>query len=243
MPSNLLTPLKCAKARCKTRVSLLKLHDGEGLYLWVYADGRKYWRLRYWLDGKEKSLSLGVFGTASGVTLKEARTKRDMLRKQLANGLDPSVERKAKARREKLGRTNSFEAVALEWFDKQSVAWVDSHISDVRRRLEGNIFPVIGSRPIAEIDAPELLAAIRRIEARGSHDLAHRVLQVCGQVLRYGIATGRCTRDLSADLRGALTPHVKRHQPAVRPEQFPALIRKIATYDEVGDPQTRLALQ
>ncbi|WP_371128895.1 tyrosine-type recombinase/integrase [Nitrosospira sp. Nsp1] len=109
--------------------------------------------------------------------------------------------------------------------------------------MENNIFPGIGKRPIDEIQAPELLDTIRKIETRGAYDLAHRVLQVCGQVFRYGIATGRCTRNLSSDLRGALTPHKKKHQAAVRPEELPELLRAIARYDEIGDRQTRLALQ
>jgi integrase len=113
----------------------------------------------------------------------------------------------------------------------------------VNRHLENNIFPLLGKRPIGEIQAPELLQALRRIEARGSYDLAHRVLQVCGQVFRYGIATGRCSRNLSTDLRGALTPHKMEHQAAVRPEELPELLRAIAKYDETGDKQTRLALQ
>jgi integrase-like protein/Arm domain-containing DNA-binding protein len=196
MPINLLTTVKCRAAICAAGWSLQKLHDGGGLYLWVYSDGRKYWCLRYWRHGKEKSLSLGVFGITDGATLKEARTKRDELRKQLEDGLDPSAERKAKARRERSARTNPFEAVAAEWFTKRSVTWVESHTIDVKRRLEANIYPTLGQRPIAEIDAPELLAAVRRIESRGSHDLAHRVLQVCGQVFRYEIATGKCSRDL-----------------------------------------------
>jgi integrase len=120
---------------------------------------------------------------------------------------------------------------------------VPHHAIDVKRRLEGNIFPLLGKRPLDQIEAPELLQAIRKIEDRGSYDLAHRVLQVCGQVFRYGIATGRCTRDLAADLRGALTPHVKKHQAAVRPEQLPDLLKVIAGYDEIGGKQTRLALQ
>ena len=242
MPSNLLTSLKCTRATSGS-AAIRKLHDGEGLYLWVYADGRKHWRFRYWQQSKEKGLSLGVFEGTSGVSLKEARAKRDELRKQLDAGLDPSAERKAKDRRRKLAEANSFEAVALEWFGKRSATWVDSHSSDVRRRLESNVFPILGSRPIAEIDAPELLAAVRRIEDRGSFDLAHRVLQVCGQVFRYGIATGRCSRDLSADLRGALTPHVKKHQPAVKPEELPELMRKIATYNTIGDALTQHALE
>ena len=239
MPSNLLSALDCKNAVCQTS-AVRKMSDGEGLYLWVFPDAKKHWRMRYWQGGKEKSLLLGVF---PAVSLKDARAQREAIRKQLQAGLDPSTERKADAQRRKAASANSFEAVAREWFGKQSATWVASHTSDVERRLEANIFPLLGSRPIAEIDAPELLAAIRRIESRGSYDLAHRVLQVCGQVFRYGIATGRCSRNLSADLRGALTPHVKKHQPAVRPEEFPELMRRIASYDEIGDKQTRLALQ
>jgi len=217
-----------------------ELADDKGLQLWIYADGRKYWRLRYWVGGKEKSLSLGVYPE---VTLKQARLRRDAERKRLADGLDPSAERRAAKLRARLAAENSFEAVAREWYEKQAHTWVPNHSSDVLRRLESNIFPALGARPIAQIDAPELLAAVRRIESRGAHDLAHRVLQVCGQVFRYGIATGRCARDLAADLRGALTPHVKKNQAAVRPEDLPALLRAIATYDQLGDRQTMLALR
>lgn len=239
MPTNLLSAVQCKNATSKDAV-VRKLHDGDGLYLWVYRDGRKYWRLRYWLIGKEKSLSLGVYPK---IALSEAREKREALRKQLEADLDPSAERKAANLRKKLSAESSFEVVALEWYNKQLHTWVPHHAGDVKRRLESNIFPVLGKRPIDQIEAPELLQAIRAIEARGSYDLAHRVLQVCGQVFRYGIATGRCTRNLSADLRGALTPHVKQHQAAVRPAELPALLRAIAKYDGIGDKQTRLALQ
>ena len=239
MAANLLSAAKCKNAT-SNGVGVRKLHDGDGLYLWVYRDGRKYWRMRYWQAGKEKSLSVGVYPR---VSLGDARKRRDELRRQLQADLDPSAERKAASLRKKLADTNSFGAVAREWYQKQLHTWVGHHASDVKRRLENNIFPALGKRPIDQIDALELLEPIRTIEARGSYDLAHRVLQVCGQVFRYGIATGRCTRNLSADLRGALTPHVKKHQSAVRPEELPGLLRAIATYDETGDKQTRLALQ
>ena len=239
MATNLLSAAECKNAT-SNGASVRKLHDGDGLYLWVYLDGRKYWRLRYWQADKEKSLSLGVYPK---VTLSDARKKRDELRKQLQADLDPSAERKATNLRKKLANVNSFEAVALEWYTKQLHTWVEHHASDVKRRLESNIFPTLGKRPIDQINALELLETIRKIEARGAYDLAHRVLQVCGQVFRYGIATGRCTRNLSTDLRGALTPHVKKHQSAVRPEELPELLRAIAKYDETGDKQTRLALQ
>lgn len=188
----------------------------------------------------EKALSVGVY---PDITLAEARVKTAELRKQTRTDLDPSAERKAGKRQQKLAAANSFEAVAREWYGKHAPTWAPKHAEDVLRRLESNIFPSIGRRPIGEIDAPELLAAVRKIEERGAHDLAHRVLGVCGQVLRYGIATGRCSRDVAADLRGALTPHVKQNQAAVRPEQLPALLQAIDGYHEIGDMQTQLALQ
>jgi integrase len=239
MATNLLSAAECKNAN-SNGASVRKLSDGEGLYLWIYFDGRKYWRMRYWQVGKEKSLSLGVYPK---VSLSDARKKRDEVRKQLQDELDPSAERKATNLRKKLAAENSFEAVAREWYGKQAHTWVPHHATDVKRRLENNIFPTVGKRPLDQIEAPELLQTIRKIEARGAYDLAHRVLQVCGQVFRYGIATGRCTRNLSTDLRGALTPHKKQHQAAVRSEELPELLRAIARYDKTGDKQTRLALQ
>ena len=235
----MLTDPKCKNATSEGN-AIRKLADGGGLYLWVYADGRKYWRLRYWLGGKEKSLSLGVY---PDVSLKAARAKRADERKHLDNKLDPSAERKAATLRERAALENSFEAVAIEWSTKRANTWVSTHALDVKRRLEKNIYPTLGHRPIADIEAPELLATVRKIEGRGAHDLSHRVLSVCGQVFRYAVATGRCKSDISKDLRGALTPHKPKKQAAVRPEELPALLRAIAGYDEIGDKQTRMALQ
>ncbi|MGO8718628.1 MAG: tyrosine-type recombinase/integrase [Acidobacteriaceae bacterium] len=239
MPTNLLNPIACKNA-ITSGASIRKMHDGQGLYLWVFPDGKRYWRMRYWQHGIEKSLSLGVYPS---VTLKAARAKRDAMHQQLQNGIDPSNARKVEKRSKKLAAANSFESVALEWLAKQENACSKRHAANLKRRLEMDAFPALGSRPIAEIDAPELLAVMRVIESRGSFDLAHRVLQVCGQIFRYGIATGRCSRNLSLDLRGALTPHVKGRQNAVRPEELLALVKAIATYDTLGDKQTRLALQ
>lgn len=239
MAINLLSDAACKNATSEGK-SIRKLSDGDGLYLWVYQDGRKYWRLRYWQAGKEKSLSLGVYPV---VSLKDARGKRDEQRKLLNSNLDPSTERKLAAIKRKASSENSFEVVSREWYGKQVHTWVAHHASDVLRRLELNLFPSIGTRPISEIEAPELLAAVQKIEKRGAYDLAHRVLQVSGQVFRYGIATGRCSRNPAADLRGALTPHRKQNQAAVRPEELPDLLRHISTYDEMGGKQTGLALQ
>ena len=235
----MLTDAKCKSATSEGK-AIRKLPDRGGLYLWVFADGRKYWRLRYWVAGKEKSLSLGVYPS---VGLKAARTKLDAERAHIDNSLDPSTERKADKLRAKVASANSFQAVADEWYKKKAQIWVAHHSLDVRRRLDKNIYPHLGYRPISEINALELLSVVRKIEDRGAHDLSHRVLSVCGQIFRYGVVTGRCTSDLSKDLRGALTPHKKTKQAAVRPEEFPALLRAIARYGDIGDKQTQLALQ
>ncbi|MCP5252351.1 MAG: tyrosine-type recombinase/integrase [Burkholderiales bacterium] len=219
---------------------ITKLYDGNGLFLWVYEDGRKYWRLRYRIHGKEKSISLGVY---PDISLSEAREKAKLERKKVDDHIDPSIDRKVTKQRAKQAAENSFEAVSREWYAKQIHTWVHSHAKDVKRRLEGNVFPYIGMHPISKIEAPELLNMIRIIENRGSYDLAHRVLQVCGQVFRYGVVTGRCSRDPAADLKGALTPHKKKNQAAVKPEELPELLRAIATYETTGNRQTQLALQ
>jgi integrase len=175
--------------------------------------------------------------------LQAARKKRDDARALLDDGVDPGAVRK-EAKREVAGRAaNSFEAVAREWYGKQAHIWVAHHASDVLRRLESNLFPEIGDKAIADITAPVLLAAVRKIEHRGAHDLAHRVLQVSSQVFRYGVATGRCARDPAPDLRGALTPHKGKHQAAVAPEELPALLRAIDGYGKVGDKLTGYALR
>ena len=220
------------------------MHDGGGLYLWVYSGGTKYWRMRYWWGGKEQSLSIGVYidGT-QGVTLKQARAERDVIHKLLNDGKNPSAERKAEKRTKTLSATNSFKAVALEWLEKRDNKWSERHSWNVKQRLEKDLFVTLGDRPIAEIEAPDLLETIRIIEARGSHDLSHRVLQIAGQVFRYGVGTGRCKRDVAADLRGTLTDPKRKNQNAVSADELPALLRTIARYDEFGDRQTRIALQ
>lgn len=219
-----------------------RLTDGGGMYLEIMPNGSKYWRMKYRFAGKEKRLALGVYPKMS---LSDARKEREKAKDFLKGGKDPSAEMSKKALKvaNMTSAENSFESVAREWYGKRIHIWVPSHTADVKRRLEVNVFPELGRWPIAEIEAPDLLATVRKIEERGSYDLAHRVLSVCGQVFRYGIATGRCKRDISADLRGALTPHKKKHQAAVKPEELPELMRAIIGYDQMGDRQTCLALQ
>lgn len=217
-----------------------RLFDGGGLYLEIAPAGGRWWRLKYRFGGKEKRLSLGVY---PDVSLADARGRREAARKLLAAKIDPGEQRKEDRRVAAALEASSFEHVAREWYAKQAHIWVPGHARDVLRRLEGNLFPEIGLAPIGEIAAPTLLAAVRKIEARGAHDLAHRVLQVASQVFRYAVATGHCERDPAPDLRGALTPHKGKHQAAVPLEEFPALLRAIDSYGDLGDMMTGCALR
>lgn len=206
----------------------LKLFDERGLFLLVTPSGGKWWRLKYRSDGKEKLLSLGTYPE---VGLKDARERRDAARKLLADGIDPGENRKATkaAKVERAG--NSFEVVAREWHGRYSPTWTPAHAARLLSRFERDIFPWLGGRPVAEIDAPELLAVVRRIEGRGALESAHRALSNCGQVFRYAVATGRAGRDPSGDLRGALPPAKAEHFPAITdPAQVAELLRALDGY-------------
>jgi integrase len=233
-----LTTKKIESTKPSTKAQ--RVWDSGGLYLEVAPTGGKWWRWKYRHAGKEKRIS---FGTFPEVTIREARDARDTARKLLNAGTDPSAQRKLEKRARVIAAANSFEAVAREWYGKNTRVWTDKHADDVRRRLEKNLFPEIGHKPIVEVNAPELLDAVRKIEARGAYDLAHRMIGVAGQVFRYAVATHRCKSDPSRDLRGALTPHKRRNQAAVKLDELPELLRAIDGYDKIGDLQTRLALR
>ena len=227
------TAIRNAKPGKKT----CKLYDERGLYLEVSPSGGKWWRLKYRFDGKEKRLSLGVY---PDVTLKMARERRDNARKLLADGIDPSENRKA----QKLANSgeNSFKVIAREWYAKHSANWTADHGDRIIRRFERDIFPWVGNKPIAKVTAPELLSAIQRIEKRGALETAHRALGNCGQVFRYAIATGRAERDPSGDLRGALPPAKGEHFAAItEPKQVAEILRAIDGYE--GSTIVRCALR
>lgn len=217
--------------------AIRKLSDGNGLVLLVYPNGSKYWTFRYRYLGKEKSLSLGIY---PAVGLAEARTKLSDARKLLSSGQDPSEARKAVKRQAVISAGNSFEAVAREWVAAKSPAWTPRYAEFVVRRLEKDIFPRLGARPIKEITAPELLSVVRIIEKRGALELAHRMLQCCGQVFMYGIATGRAERNPASDLKGALKTHVKKTYAHLKVIELPEFLQRLSAYD--GHPQTRLAV-
>lgn len=204
--------------------------DGGGLYLEISPTGSKWWRFKYRLLGKEKRLSLGTYPDTS---LKEAREKAAAARKLLESGIDPSAERQAVKLSREGAASNSFEAVAREWFSTIHKAKVsDSQADRTIGRLERDVFPWLGKSAIDTLTAPEILQAMRRVEARGAIETAHRELQVIGQVCRYAVATGRAERDPTGDLKGALRPFTTKHMPAItEPSRVGALLRAIDGYE------------
>jgi len=212
-----------------------KLFDGGGLFLMVATNGGRYWRWKYRFAGKEKLLALGVYPE---VPLALARQRRDDSRRLLAQGIDPGQHKKAAtAARAQLG-ANTFEVIAREWLATRD--WVPGYSVKVAAWFDNDVFPWIGGRPAAELEAPELLAVARRVEKRGAIESAHRIMQNCGQVMRYAVATGRASRNPVADLRGALQPAPERHLPAVTdPRELGPMLRAIDGY--TGSFVTRAA--
>lgn len=207
----------------------IKLSDGKGLYLLVTPAGGKWWRLDYRFAGRRKTLSMGVY---PDVSLKDARDRRDTARKLLADGTDPGEHRKAQKAASTDRAANSFEVITREWYAKHAPNWAEHHGNRIIRRFERDIFPWIGGQPIAEVTAPDLLAVMRRIENRGALETAHRALANCGQVFRYAVATGRCDRDPSGDLRGALPPVKGKHFAATtEPQRVAEILRMMDRYE------------
>ena len=228
-----------AIANAKRTGKAYRLFDSGGLYVEVTPIGAKYWRLKYRHAGKENRLSLGVYPE---VTLAEARSKRDAARAVLREGRDPSSERKTAKRRALLATADTFGAIAREWLAMQEKKLAPTTFAKAKWTLETLAFPWLGALPIATITAPDLLAVLKRIEARGAHETAHRTKARCGQVFRYAIATGRATRDPAADLRGALAPVVSRNFSSITDaDGVGGLLRTIDGYS--GQHATRCALK
>lgn len=212
-----------------------KLFDGGGLYLLVNPQGSRLWRLKYRIHGKEKLLAVGVY---PDVSLKRAREKRDEARRLLADGVDPNAQRRA----EKLAAADTFEAIAREWLELQRKKLSPTTYAKALWIFETLLFPSIGSQPIRKLTAADVLAVVRRIEARGKHETAHRAKQRCGQVIRFAISTGRADRDPTSDLRGALAPVVRTNRPAItEPAQIGQLLSAIDSY--AGHASTAFALK
>jgi integrase len=215
----------------------IKLSDSGGLYLLIAPHGSKLWRLAYRFGGKQKTLAIGAYPT---FTLKAARDKREEAKRLLANGVDPSTQRRLEKQITSTG--NTFRAVAEEVLAKLEKEGRADVTLTKKRWLLDFAYPAFGHRPIAEITAPEVLSVLRRVEARGRYETARRLRSTCGTIFRYAIATGRAERDPSADLRGALTsPKVNHRAAIVDPVGIGALLRAIDGYD--GLPMTKAALR
>jgi len=218
------TAIKAAKPRADKPY---KLPDEKGMYIYIHTNGSKYFRLDYRFDGKRKTLALGIYPET---TLKEAREKRDHARKQIAEGIDPSENKKAVKASKTESALNSLEVVAREWGAKHVNNWDDKN-NRSKRMLERNVFPWLGNKPITDILPIDILNCLRRVEDRGTLETAHRVLQICGQVFRYAVATSRIDRDITPDLRGALPPAKGGHFASLTdPKQAAPLLRAIDAY-------------
>jgi integrase len=231
MTSDVLTDAKIKAAKLGHGKS--KLFDGKGLFLWLKPNGSKLWHLKYYLAGREKLLALGAY---PDVSLKTAREKRDAARRQIDSGVDPVADRRA--RRD--SQANTFAAIASEWLNLQ--AFSPKTREKAEWTFDDLLNPFIGSRPIAVITAPEVLAVLRRLEGRGKHETAHRTRQRVSQVFRYAISTGRAQHDPVAHLRDALAPAVvKNHAAITDPIKVGELLRAIDAYS--GQPATEAAFK
>ena len=235
--------VKQAKPEPKTDPKDYKLSDGEGMYLLVKANGSKYWRLKYRIQGKdkriEKTLALGVY---PDVSLKEARDKRTDARRLIAKGIDPSKVKKDEKQAKKIKVGNAFEVIARDWWEKKlKKRCSEYHANRVLKSLETDIFPAFGNTPITDITPQEILIAIREVEERGALDTAQRLLQRTAKIFAYAVATGRAKVNPVRELEDVLEERKAKHQPSLKPAELPAFLKKLSGY--TGMIQTRLAFR
>ena len=235
-----LTKLQCDKGYSPKTGKTDKRADGQGMYLEVTEAGGKYWRLKYRHGGKEKRLALGVY---PDVSLAQAREARDQARKVLATGDDPGQLKRDAKLIKAIDDANTFESVARLWWAHWKGPKSERHADYVLRRLEADVFPELGRRPVAGVTAPHLLAMAKKIEARGAVDIAKRALQTCGQILRYAVAHGLTERNPAADVKpaDALKARRKENYARLDMKEMPELLRKIEAYQ--GNAYTRLAMK
>ncbi len=228
--------------KAKPSLAQYKLTDERGLHLLIKPSGSKLWQCRYRHGGKEKTASLGQY---PDVGLADARDKRDSLRKLVAKGLDPVATSKLDKATKKLASLSTFEVVAKEWHKHWSANKHERHARYVLARIQADVFPAIGQRPIADIQAPEIVAMVKKIEARGALDIAKRCFQMTGQVFRYAVAhgLGGTTRNPATDIKPSdvLKPRRKQNYARIDAKEMPTLLRKIEAYN--GSPVTRLAMK
>ena len=234
----MLTDIACKSAVCPPGKARARLTDTGGLYLETSPTGFKRWFWKFRFATKEKRLALGTY---PAVSLKQARSERDLARRTLQSGSDPSKRRQIERLELQLAEANTFEEVARELHATKASGWSKQYGERWLERMEKDLFPWIGPVPLPEITAPMLLNTLRKIEKRGARETAHTLRQTAGQVFRYGVATGRCERNPAPDLHGALQPLNIKHMAAIlEPAQAGELMRAIHDYS--GQPVTRAAL-
>lgn len=229
---------QCKTAKPKTKP--YKLADAGGLYLEVKPHGSKLWRLKYRYLGKENRISLGSYPET---TLKEAREKQTAAKKLLASGIAPAQAKKDEKRQAYLNAENTFEAIAREWHEHNSAKWTPKYAADLLHRIEADIFPEIGHRPLSMISPPEVLDMLRKIENRGANEIARRALQTCGQIFRYAVGTGHAQNDPTRDLKGLLKPFSKSHFAALEAKDLPAFLSILNKNEARLYPQTIRAMK
>lgn len=235
----MLTDAHCKNARCSPTLKRERLSDSGGLYLEVSPTGSKRWFWKYRINGKEGRMALGSYPS---VGLTAARKARDAAKLQKAEGVDPVKARKVERLKASNPAGDTFKVVALEWYARQKGQWSEGHAERSLRQFERDLFPWLGERRLTDIEPVELLATLRKVEERGAVETADRGLMLARQVWRYGVATGRVGRDITADLKGALSPYRGRHFAAITdPEKLGELLRAIHAYR--GGPIVRAALQ
>lgn len=222
----LITPLTDIQIRsAKPKEKPYKLSDGGGLYVEVTPGGTKLWRMKVrQANGKESRLSFGAYPE---VSLLDARTERAKAKKQKSDGVDPAQAKRIEKKQKDAAAVNTFEVVARAWHANKSETWKGNTAKEAINRLQNDVFPLIGNRPIAEVDAPLLLDVLRRVEKRGAVDMAARLGQLCSQIFRYGIAESLIKYNPVPDLRGALKPRVKGHHAAIGTNELPDFLKAL----------------
>ena len=226
--------------RSKPREKPYTLSDGNGLSLLVEPNGSKGWRFRYRFDGKPKMLSLGTYPT---ISLADARQKRDDAKKLVAAAINPSEVRKREKQDRKAERGNTFEVIAREWYEKRFDRWSASYAEEMIKTFEVDVFPYIGSRPIAEIKPMELMGVLSLLDERGATEKLRKVRQRCGEVWRYAIVTGRAEYNPAPDLVSAFAPHKKEHYAFLKADELPEFLRTLDTYSGSFLVKTAMRLQ
>jgi integrase len=224
----------------KPQSGVFKLADGAGLYLEIHPTGAKYWRLKYRFGGKEKRLALGVYPE---ISLTRARAKQKVAREQLDASQDPADAKRQEKREQKLQAANTFELIARAWHKHMASGWKSRYADEVERRLESHVFGQIGKRPVAALSAPDILQLLRKIEDRGTHEMARRIGQVIGQIFRYAISEGFVQYNPVPDLRGSLKIPKSTHYASIDATELPEFLLRLEANDARLYVQTRLAMK